>query len=204
MLGAKPALTKRLPLISVSLSVIRHIMNKTSRALTELEAAILAKILKNQPCTPYFVMKQHKLSPTPYFRDSAGSVYPAIERLISRKFVTARQTANGKRRAKLLRCTKSGEKQVNNWFFRLAPEDMFLQDLLRSRLMYLGALSRADQRDWLSKAMHSVTKQKELLREYHSVYEESDQYDKLAHLNAEMLIEARLKWLRAVEKRLLS
>ena len=45
-----------------------------SRALTELEGAVLGTIKQKGPCTPYAVRREFRSSLTPYWSGSAGNV----------------------------------------------------------------------------------------------------------------------------------
>jgi DNA-binding PadR family transcriptional regulator len=125
------------------------------RGLTELEGAVLGTISLRAPCTPYRVRRAFLDSPSPYWRGSAGAIYPLIVRLERRGLVRSRSDASaGRRGGRVLALTAPGRRALRAW---LRPPWSALvtgvpADPLRTRVSFLGVLSSAERVRFLEAA----------------------------------------------------
>ena len=180
-------------------------MSMLQKSVTDLEAVAIGLVLQHQPCTAHFMRTCFKNSPTSHFSDSAGSVYPMMRRLADAGLVSARDKQEGQRKVRYFRCTKAGETALRDWV-QTPAGDILGFDLLRTQIIYLGRLKKAEQRRWFEQARHSL---QEKLSEIESIKDEvaadpsKTLFDQLAHDNAAMQIKARLKWLANCEKKVL-
>ncbi len=168
------------------------------RALTETEFIMLSNIWKLAPCTAYAVKKLIASSPVGRFSDSAGSIYPAIKRLIERQLVTVEAQKNDKRKSKILRCSTLGEAAIRNWLFDLDARTNFPEDPLRTRMIFLNILDEEERKEWLLKARNSLSEQMALIEQFENAEVPKDAYYQHAHRNSRLLIKARMKWLKGV------
>jgi DNA-binding PadR family transcriptional regulator len=172
--------------------------------LTDLEAVALATLAQRQPCTAYVVRRCFRDSPSAYFSDSAGSVYPLLERLRARALVTARATRRGRRPARVFVPTASGLAALRAWL-RVPdePAELVTFDPLRTRLFHLALLPAAERRRWLDAAEAALQRHGAALRaraEHDRAAD--DPFLDLAHENALLTLAARLEWIRRARLRL--
>ena len=71
-------------------------MTNEQDQLTEIEGAILSEIEHRGNATAFKVRRAFQLSPSIEWSGSAGSVYPAVKRLIARGFILANATGDGR------------------------------------------------------------------------------------------------------------
>jgi len=83
--------------------------------LTELEAAVLGEVSVQEPCTAYAVRQAFARSPTPTWSGSAGTIYPALERLEQRRLVRSRASRRGRRLSRVLSLTPLGRERLCAW-----------------------------------------------------------------------------------------
>ncbi len=171
-----------------------------------LEMTLLGVIGKYGPVTPYAVRQHFAVSPTSRFSASAGSIYPALQRLEERGLVSSRADARGEQARRLYELSKEGLAQLRGWFD--APADSDLEaphDPLRTRLYFIGLLPKKQQQAFFEAVQE---KMKEKLRKderYVSSYGDTGP-ERLSRLAAEgglFVMRARLRWLRKVRDELL-
>jgi len=89
-------------------------MSDSIAALTELEGAVLSEIHHRANRTAFQVLRAFKRSPSTEWRGSAGSVYPAIRRLIDAGLIAATPMTGG-RKAQALEVTSAGLSALTAW-----------------------------------------------------------------------------------------
>jgi len=154
---------------------------------------VLALIWRWQPTTAYFVRNSLERGLATTLSSSPGSVYPVMERLKARGYITGALTDTDKRNTEQLSCTEAGTEAVRSWVCTVEPSDLLPEDPWRSRMAFADCLSSFEQVRWLrsirtateeqlgSLAMRSVTA---------SILSVT-----LAHDNARMTLQARLAWI---------
>lgn len=122
--------------------------------LSEIEACVLALVSVDGPATPYAIRKVFLRSPSPQWSGSAGTIYPLIERLLRRKLIRSKVCLTGKRRGHQISLTPAGSRALKNWLAVPIPEWVagVPPDPLRTRIRFLGAINRKQQRAFLRDA----------------------------------------------------
>ncbi len=83
----------------------------------------------------------------PEWRDSTGSIYPAIERLVSRGLISVSPRAGDRRGRRDLSVTLSGADAVRSWLVNLDPcEAKVSPDPIRTRVSFLDQLVSNSER----------------------------------------------------------
>ncbi len=122
--------------------------------LSETEACVLGLVSVDGPITPYAIRKVFLKSPNPQWSGSAGTIYPLVERLLRRKLVRSRLCLTGKRRGHRISLTTAGSRALRLWLSLPIPEWVagVPPDPLRTRVRFLDAISRNQQRAFLQNA----------------------------------------------------
>ena len=121
--------------------------------MTELEGAVLGVIWSRGPITAYGVRQRFMRSPTHGWSSSKGAIYPAIKRLTLEGLICSTPDRHDKRATRQLTLTAEGKAALRHWLADL--EDWMggaIVDPVRTRINYLGALSRAQQLAFLERA----------------------------------------------------
>ena len=172
--------------------------------LTDLEAAALGCIHRNQPCTAHLIRTRFRQSPSARFSDSAGSVYPMVRRLEKRGAVASKLEKQGRRKVRYYTSTKSGRKALREWIRPPFPAAVSVTvDPLRTRMLYLELLTPKQRSNWLDQAEQVLARQLEQIG--HAAMSPNEQHDlfmELARQNALLEVKARLKWIRLARQRL--
>ncbi len=175
-------------------------------ARTELELVILGVVAKFGPLTPYAVRRHFAESPAPSFSSSAGTIYPAMQRLAEDGLLTARAGARGRQARQTYRITAAGRRAHRAWLFEELDEAVFAPqpDPLRTRLYFLGLLPRATQQRFLARALEELRLRREHLHRYADGYppEGPTRFSRLAAEGMLELADARLRWLTRVRHEL--
>jgi DNA-binding PadR family transcriptional regulator len=171
-----------------------------------LEMTLLGLVGKFGPVTPYTVRQHFARSPTSRFSSSAGSIYPALERMESAGLVRSSADARGAQKRRLYRLTKAGKARLRGWFAAPGPPELEApHDPLRTRLYFIEQLTKAQQRRFLDAALEGLEAQLREDRRYVRGYADEGP-ERLSRMVAEgglALMRARLRWLRAVRAELL-
>jgi DNA-binding PadR family transcriptional regulator len=122
--------------------------------LSEIEACVLALVSGEGPATPYAIRKVFLDSPNPQWSGSAGTIYPLIERLLRRKLIRSKLCLTGKRRGHQISLTAAGSRALGLWLSLPIPEWVagVPPDPLRTRVRFLGAISRNQRTAFLQNA----------------------------------------------------
>ena len=105
---------------------------------TALEHALLG-LLHQEPRSGYDLRKVFTVTPFSHFSDSPGAIYPALRRLVTRRWVAASAPAGG-RRKQVFRLTALGQKAWKSWL-ALPPtreEVVWEMDSLMLRFAFMG------------------------------------------------------------------
>jgi DNA-binding PadR family transcriptional regulator len=170
-----------------------------SRALTELEGAVLGTIRLKGPCTPYAVRREFRASLTPYWSGSAGAIYPVVARLARRRLVRATPATGDGRGGVLYAVTAAGDRALRRW---LGPPFSPLTagtppDPLRTRFGFLAVLSPAERRAFLAEAADALAGQLAGLAAAAGAAGRTP-FERLALRGSFLAMEARLAWVREV------
>jgi DNA-binding PadR family transcriptional regulator len=175
------------------------------KTLTDLEGCVLGLIHVLGPCTAYGVRREFIDSPSPYWSGSAGAIYPVIERLRRRGWIRSNARATGRRRHRLHSLTPAGLAALRAW---LHPplSDLVIgvpSDPLRTRLQFLGALSRAGRAEFVAEAARRMTIHLEVVeRDLARRRLAGDLYGLLVARGARAALRARQAWIRDVARAL--
>jgi DNA-binding PadR family transcriptional regulator len=167
-----------------------------SRALTELEGAVLGTIKQKGPCTPYAVRREFRSSLTPYWSGSAGAIYPVVARLARRRLIRPTRLTGDGRGGVLYVVTAAGERALRRW---LGPPFSPLTagappDPIRTRIGFLGLLSPAERVTFLTEAADAIAGQLAGLAATETA--ERDPFERLALRGSYLAMAARLAWVR--------
>lgn len=168
------------------------------RELTDIEAAALGCVWKRGGATAYAVRRIFRESPSSRFSDSAGSVYPLIERLARNGLVRSRDAARGRRDGTRYLCTAKGLAALRRWLdVPATSETLITHDPLRTRGLFLGLLSAAERRRWCDDSERALNDHVATLEAHlGSPAARADRWLALAHRNAILQAHARLAWIR--------
>jgi DNA-binding PadR family transcriptional regulator len=161
--------------------------------LTDNEGSLLAVIQRQQPVTAYQVMRIYELSPVSSFNTSKGGLYPAINRLRERGFLSAQVIEGDKRGSERLSCTPAGVAAVKQWVKDLRDTHFLPVDPLRTKLMSFNLLSRDEQIEWIVDAKAQLAAKLEEVEVYDTTIEIP--FQALVHDNAVTALRTRMQWL---------
>ena len=140
----------------------------SARQATTLEYALLA-LLDQEPRSGYGLRRVFALTPLGHFSDSPGAVYPALHRLVARRWVAAGAPQGGRRRQEF-RIRARGRGAFVAWL-RLpvtAADVTSDPDALLLRFAFMGqALPAAAIRGFLREYERRMASQLEGLRRHH-------------------------------------
>jgi DNA-binding PadR family transcriptional regulator len=165
--------------------------------LTEVEGCALGVVWQRGPCTAYEVRMEFAVSSTPRWSASAGSIYPALERLLRRKLVEAAAEDWGPRSKTRFAITRRGLAQLHRWvgppFTSGLAGPTF--DPIRTRACFLGAMARPARAKFVDQARRETRATLEALRAEAALpYAEGD-FDAMSLRGSVLELEARLRWL---------
>jgi DNA-binding PadR family transcriptional regulator len=160
--------------------------------ITELEGAILTEIGYRQRHTAFKVRQAFKSSPSSYWQGSAGSVYPAIRRLVERGLVEA--IASGDARGTHALClTADGKAALIEWALDAQASVAIGTDPFRLRAGLWQTLDVAEQ---ISHAERLIASTRQAITSLEKYREQQDQYEAVQADLAIELQQLRLGWLK--------
>ena len=169
------------------------------RALTDVESCALGVVWQKGPCTAYAVRREFAISSTPRWSASAGSIYPALQRLLRWKLVRAEEHRWGPRGKTRFSITPQGVKRLQAWV--QPPFEVELGgpafDPLRTRSCFLAALDRRARLRFVREAEKATRAALKTIRARH--VPEGD-YDAFAGRGSELELVARLAWLAELRR----
>jgi DNA-binding PadR family transcriptional regulator len=159
------------------------------KPLTDLEAAVLAKIGREGRVTSYGIAKEFSESMSEFWSGSAGAIYPATHRLVQRGLIRATTPEDDGHTRTEYQLTAEGRREVKRWLLDVERAAGLGFDPLRSRLVNLSLVTETERRKFLeavelrvAEALQSELKTDNLnLRRIH-----------------DSVMQARLGWIRAV------
>jgi len=175
------------------------------RKLSELEGVALGIIYNEQNATAYFVRCKLRAAPSSHWRASAGSVYPLLARLEGEGLVSSTADDDDGRGRKYLEITKKGRAALRSWIKAGVDPDLVsaTADPARSRTFFLAALSKKDRVSYVENMLHAMEKYLDETRVHLAgISQKDDLFGYLGALGALTSTEARLEWLKHVQKRL--
>jgi DNA-binding PadR family transcriptional regulator len=122
-------------------------------SLTELEHTVAGVVWRLGPCTGYEVRRNFVSSGTPYWRASAGSIYPTLKRLLAGGVISAEQQPWGAQGRTLFSITPAGRAALEAWIAALDQVTGPAHDPMRTRVGFLDILSSKRQIEALSSAI---------------------------------------------------
>lgn len=168
------------------------------RDLTELEGIVLSLVGAKGPCTPYFIRKEFKLSPSPYWRGSAGTIYPIFERLEEQNLIDHVLVTSSSRGAKLYSLTDIGKKAVKVWLYQ--PTSPMVTgtppDALRVRVEFLAFLTPNRRRKFLEAVLIELENQLAIFRRDCDETKGKDVFAYVSSLGGVLNAQIRLDWIR--------
>lgn len=171
--------------------------------LSDMEMVVLGIIFKKGPCTSYAVSREFTHSPTTHFSGSAGAIYPAVTRLLGRKYLRSMESTRGRRPRLTYRVTPKGRTALRKWLTPPLPESAarITYDPIRVRAFFLAVLSTAERRAFVDEAQKKVRDQYPVLEaEMERLEAEGDAFSILAMEGMLHVMEARLNWLSELRK----
>lgn len=132
-------------------------MNNLKDSLTEFEGALLAAIRRSGEATPYQIRQAFETSPSPEWSGSSGSVYPAINRLVSRNLLAERRSVDDRRGTKWISLTELGESALLDWIVDIDAAVGPGLDPFRTRSSEWQELPAAKRRTFLKKLECALT-----------------------------------------------
>ena len=174
------------------------------RNLTELEICALGVIRQFQPCSTYRVRQAFARSTTAEWSASAGSLYPVVERLLRLRLVKARRRNGDSRGRRDLTVTKSGDRAIRRWMAGLELREAGpTPDPIRSRMHFILFLKPGRERKAFLLRAEELTRQAILeTRKFLAAERRNSELDYLASSGGLFQLEARLKWLGKLRRKL--
>lgn len=172
-----------------------------SRGLTELEGAVLGLVWSRAPCTPYAVRREFQVSPSPFWSGSAGAIYPLMRRLEKRGLLRAEARVTGRRRGRQYAPTAAGLRALRAWIGPPPPAWVLgvPMDALRTRVEFLGALSRARREAFLTSVESGLSTHIRIVQRHcRRSMGKAKTADHLTARGALLMLRARRLWLREV------
>ena len=159
--------------------------------MTELEGAILALLHLQGPMTSYGVRRAFLDSPSSFWSASAGAIYPALSRMEDAGWVVSEDATRGKRPAKTLRLTETGEATMFDWVTDISTAIGPGFDPFRLRAPLWMRLEPAARAELKAELETGVIRRIEMIDAI-----ETGHPDSLRHALERVQQEARLNWVR--------
>ncbi len=174
------------------------------RGSSELECFVLGLVWELGPVSAYDVRAHMSRSPSTQWSGSAGAIYPLMDRLRRRGWITGTRERVGLRRRTRYRITAAGRRALKSWIGPpLSPDAVTVTyDPLRSRARFLGLLSPGERRRWIVSAQAALDRVEELIRAWHAAHAGiGDAFTALLTRHGDLEVRARRAWLRDIESR---
>lgn len=118
--------------------------------LTDLEAAVLAKIAREGSVTSYGIAKEFSESMSEFWSGSAGAIYPATRRLVQRGLIVATSPDNGGHTRTEYQLSREGRRAMKGWLLDVERASGLGFDPLRSRLVNLELVTENERQKFLA------------------------------------------------------
>jgi DNA-binding PadR family transcriptional regulator len=171
--------------------------------MTELESTVLGVVWLRGPCTAYVVRQEFLGSESSYWSGSTGAIYPLLRRLEEGGLIEAVESAWGNTQKKAFSITKKGLAALHEWigppFEPWTSAPTF--DPIRTRLSFLGALTPARRRRWITEALADAEKAWEVFEKRLAAFDRGrEPFEYLVLLGTAEELRGRVRWLHEVEK----
>jgi len=159
-------------------------------------------MVRDPGCTGYAVMKSFQSSSSSYFSGSAGAIYPLLKRLEASSLIIAKKSKAGSRTRKHYTVSSEGKKALKKWLAGPIPEEdvSFVVDLLRTRALFFANLTKAQQHKFVKDVRSQVQARIKSQVSYLSKHPDTGKYERLAARSVIISEQARLVWLKELEK----
>jgi len=169
-----------------------------------LEFALLG-LLRQKPHSGYDLRKAFVTTPMRHFSDSPGSIYPALRRMQTRRWVSAMVEKDHARKRQEFTVTSAGTRALVAWLRQpITREDVVWRlDQLMLRFAFLdGNVERSDALVFLEEFEREMTAYVRELREYEKTFDSNLHATTgyLAFKNGVDSYHAQLVWVRHVRK----
>jgi DNA-binding PadR family transcriptional regulator len=174
---------------------------------SELECFVLGLVWQLGPCSAYDLRQHMSRSPSNQWSASAGALYPLVQRLERQRLLAAKAARTGQRARREYRITAAGLRELRRWIGPpVAPEAVTVShDPLRSRARFLGALTPAEQKEWIRSAIATLDALLLRVQTWHEEFgSEEDVFLELLTRSGQLDVAARQEWLRETLARLVS
>jgi len=175
---------------------------RSERALTDLEACVLGVVWRDGPCTAYAVRRELAASSTPRWSDSAGSIYPVLDRLEALGLVAATARSWGERGKKEFAATAAGASRLRAWVPQVTAADACgpTYDPIRTRFCFLAVLPPSARRQFLADAARGTRQTLDRLRGDAPRRIRPDDFEALSIHASICELQGRLRWLGRMRK----
>jgi DNA-binding PadR family transcriptional regulator len=175
-----------------------------TRRLSELEGCILGIIASSGPATAYAIRRVFDSSLSPHWSSSAGSVYPAVQRLQRHRLIRSTNVVNGRKRSKQYRLNPAGSRTLSAWIRSMSWEVAAVPvDPLRTRIGFLGVLRPSERRKVIAAAIEAIEPHRQAFEaDCLARSGASDRTDYFFSRGALLTMQARIQWLEEVSREL--
>lgn len=162
-------------------------------------------LLKQEPQSGYDLRKIFAGTPMRHFSDSPGSIYPALKRLVARKWLTARSENGSGRGKQIFRVTAEGQKALVKWLEKpVTRADVIWgsEELMLRFALMDNNVSRATTARFLEEFEREMAAYTRELHEYKRAFGAGIRSTTggLAFENGIIGYEAQLTWVRVARK----
>lgn len=119
--------------------------------LTDLEGAALAEVARRGKATSFAIANTFAQSPSEYWSGSAGAMYPLVQRLAKKGYLSGEAGATGKRQKLDYSITEAGRAVLEDWLLDAELASGMGFDPLRTRLYYLGLVAPEKRHSFLER-----------------------------------------------------
>lgn len=176
-----------------------HLRSEKGRP-TRQESLVLGAIHYLQPATAYRIRRAFADSITARLGASAGAVYAIVRRLVAGGMVLAKAVEENARGAELLTLTDEGRRALRNWVRRVDPEDLVIEDPVRSKMLAIDLLDPDEAIEWLGELVEALDAKVAELEQFALANSHLPHRFDL-HDNARTVLIARLEWARRIWRR---
>jgi DNA-binding PadR family transcriptional regulator len=173
-----------------------------SRGLSELEGCILGIVASSGTATAYAIRRVFDSSLSPHWSSSAGSVYPAVQRLQRHRLILSTDVVNGRKRSKQYRLSAAGSRALSAWIRSMSWEVTAVPvDPLRTRVGFLSVLQPNERRKVIAAAIEAIEPHRQAFEaDCLARSGAADRTDYFFSRGALLAMQARIQWLEEVNR----
>ncbi len=170
-----------------------------SSDLSELEGGVLGMVHASPGSTAHVIRERFRLSRSSHWSGSAGAIYPLMKKLSGRGWLAITETPRGTQVKRTYTITPAGLRELRRWLG--PPLDPWIAavtfDPIRTRIPFLGALSKAKQVTFLETAATLLENEIEELKRARKELTEGDLFWEERMVDGCLsTTRARLQWMR--------